>query len=609
MGMAQSVIKVWLVDQSKARRVIEVGEPIAQGAAGTIHRVLGERGVVAKLYKKAVNRTAYEAKVAAMLASPPDLPTCEIDGGRYVQIAWPLAALYGGRGCEFLGFTMPEVDFKLSQPLDNIMQRAKRQQLGLPEDYRKRVVLALNLAGLMNKLHSSGHYMIDMKPQNMRFYPAVSYLAILDTDGFSINGPTRFPAEQFSDGYIAPDCQGKKPAQLGLPQDLFALAVIIFRLLNNGLHPFQGLLLPGQPTTEQERIGAGLYAYGQMPNRKTRPAPSSIHESFEDNTRDLFDRAFRNSPERPTAQEWHDHLRGLIANKILVPCAANREHAHFSRGCGLCELDRVRQEAAGARRAAESEVQMVARFTAPTGNTGNAGQVASRPSPSPPRQKRAPKPAPLTAPLRSAPPPKQESQSSWPAVVGIAIALFGYYAWSTRSTGSAPAEPLQQVEAPAPSAAEPQASTEPPSVNAPNNAAAPAAPPAVAAPPTLVSPPAEASSVRAPLSGIVQSLSASGWPILSGQEAPLYGVSEIGENAREKFGAWIKAHNGWLRCDPVGALLYRCLTAGNLDAAEALLLNGAVAVASDTSNEYRVLEAQARVAGRGIWKGTNETNN
>jgi hypothetical protein len=352
-------------DDSSVRRPIRLSSPIAQGAAGTIHHVIGEPGIVAKLYKDPKDLVEYQEKIAAMLAAPPNLQAFAYGGRTYVQIAWPIARVSDGRG-DFLGFVMPEVDFTESTELENILQRSARQRKQLPEFYGARVLLAANLAALTAELHALGHYMIDMKPMNMRFYSRASYMAILDTDGFSINGVRRLPARQFSDEYIAPEARGKKPEQLGLEQDRFALAVIIFRLLNNGIHPYQGVDAGNHPTNLQERIFAGLYAYGLTAHRSVGPALPSIHQYFEGNTRALFDEAFQAKTSRPTAEEWRDHLNGLITNKILVKCRINpKDHAHFSMGCGLCALE---QRMAGARAAAS---RIASTRSAPIQSSGN----------------------------------------------------------------------------------------------------------------------------------------------------------------------------------------------------------------------------------------------
>src|SRR5215813_10156138 len=256
-------------------RPIRLSDTIAEGAAGTIHRVIGEAGIVAKLYKEKNDLQEYREKIAAMLASPPNLPPSSHNGHTFVQIAWPIASIVEN-GSQFRGFIMPEVDLQASTELGNILQKSIRQHKQLPEFYGGRVLLAANLAALMTELHAQGHYMVDMKPTNLRFYPSAWQMAILDTDGFSINGSRRFPSLQFSDEYIAPEAQNQKPEQLGLEQDLFALAVIIFRLLNNGIHPFQGVDRGTGPTTLQERIFASLYPYGISSHSNVKPVPSSI---------------------------------------------------------------------------------------------------------------------------------------------------------------------------------------------------------------------------------------------------------------------------------------------------------------------------------------------
>lgn len=62
---------------------------------------------------------------------------------------------------------------------------------------------------------------------------------MFDCDGFSIQGEqARFPAEFVSEEYIYPEGMAQSCEDMGEEQDKFALAVIIFKLLNNGIHPF-----------------------------------------------------------------------------------------------------------------------------------------------------------------------------------------------------------------------------------------------------------------------------------------------------------------------------------------------------------------------------------
>jgi hypothetical protein len=298
--------------------------------------------MVIKLYKEPTRLAEYDRKINSMLAEPPILPPVSTNGRQYIQLAWPIAKITDGNN-KFRGFAMPKVELQESTALENILQKSSRRKLNLPESYRARVLLAANLASLVSVIHEKNHYLVDMKPLNMRFYPAISYIALIDTDGFSISGPPRIPAQHCSDDYTCPEAKNRTAAELGLQQDLFALAVIIFQLLNNGIHPFSGIDSTNStfPTSRQERIFAGLYVYGFAGHASAAPAFGSIHDFLEGDTRRLFDRAFLPGQSRPTSREWATHLRQLIVDKRLVTCVQNpREHEHFSAGCGLCDLGR-----------------------------------------------------------------------------------------------------------------------------------------------------------------------------------------------------------------------------------------------------------------------------
>ena len=166
----------------------------------------------------------------------------------------------------------PEIDFARSTSLVNLLQKNSRRVEKLSEYYGYRVLVARNLASVFTELHRAGHHMIDMKPANLRFYPTVSWMAVVDTDGFSIAGADRrIAAEQVSDEYIAPEAWKRPPSDLGLDQDLFALAVIIFQLLDNGVHPCRELVEILLFRTQQL---LGEYGVGRL----EQPPQKTFHE-------------------------------------------------------------------------------------------------------------------------------------------------------------------------------------------------------------------------------------------------------------------------------------------------------------------------------------------
>ena len=90
--------------------------------------------------------------------------------------------------------------------------------------------------------------------------------------------------------------------------------------------------------TIQTRIEKYHYAYGLWPDKYQYPHPYSIHEYFNKETLELFERAFTKDCQRPSAYEWQEHVWKLMHG--LKQCKENPNHAYFtSKGCGLCSVE------------------------------------------------------------------------------------------------------------------------------------------------------------------------------------------------------------------------------------------------------------------------------
>ncbi|WP_425251471.1 hypothetical protein ACPJXG_14540 [Janthinobacterium sp. NFX145] len=336
--------KIWL---DKVRTLV-LGKLIKSGGAGSVYLLPGAPAQVAKLYHPHLDRAANRRKLEAMLELSPELPDQLENGKRYVQIAWPQAAVFDGQG-GFAGFVMPLLDMAQTAELEQIMQERQARAAGLPTGLGPKLTLAANLAAVIDALHQQQHYVVDLKPVNLRFYRDSLYIAMLDCDGFSIQGHAeRFPAEQFTADYLAPEFQRKgMPAGTEMAQDRFALAVVIFQLLNFGIHPYSGRPGNAQVATDiPGRIRDGCYAYGVKRHKQLAPNATSGHALMPPELRAMFDRAFSPSPkpQRPSAADWAQLLRGYAQRSggKLVICAVNPEHQHFAgQGCAACARDKV----------------------------------------------------------------------------------------------------------------------------------------------------------------------------------------------------------------------------------------------------------------------------
>ena len=323
------------------------------GAAGRIYEVDGHPQSVAKIFYNLTKSDTNRKKLESMLLNAPHFPPTVKDGVEYVQIAWPTAILEDDKGfC--VGYIMPLINMKKAVSLDHLMQKSIRQKLGLSEKYSYRLFAAYNVASMVAALHQCGHYIVDLKPSNVSVYRDTMIVAMVDCDGFSIQGEkgNRYPADFVSEEYIYPEGMDLNCSEMGEDQDKFALAVIIFKLLNNGIHPFSGVPRKNDDMlTIQQRIEDYHYAYGSWLDKYQAPHPYSIHSYFDKKTLDMFDRAFVCGQERPTAKEWQEHLWYLLHN--MRQCKQNPDHIYFtSKGCGLCameeklanQLSKVKQE-------------------------------------------------------------------------------------------------------------------------------------------------------------------------------------------------------------------------------------------------------------------------
>jgi eukaryotic-like serine/threonine-protein kinase len=335
-------------------RVLTLGKLVKSGGAGAIHRIAEAGELVAKIYHPQVDHAVYERKVAAMLALAPDLPDSEEGGVREVQTAWP-RLLLRDRQQRFLGFAMPLIDFAASVELECVMQERQARAQGLPTGLGAKVTLAANLAGIIAALHGQGHYVVDLKPVNLRFYRRSLHVTLLDCDGLSIKGVgERFRAPQYTPEYLAPELHARAIADdEEESQDRFALAVVVFQLLNFGIHPYSGRPRADDlPTDIPGRIARGLYAYGAQKHAQMAPSPASGHLAMPAELRAMFDRAFGSAVRgRPAARAWAELLRGYAQRSSgqLVACAQDGDHQHFAgMPCATCARNQLVHQAKAA---------------------------------------------------------------------------------------------------------------------------------------------------------------------------------------------------------------------------------------------------------------------
>jgi serine/threonine protein kinase len=310
------------------------------------------RGATAKVFNFTNNSQQYAAKI---YKNPEN-----IDWDKITQMteysydpsfsftkkhAWPIGIIQ--ENGTNVGFAMPLFDtenfLSLDHFYDNILKSSVKDKdlLTLPN----LGLLCKNLANVMAEFHKHKIFLIDVKPQNIAVNLENNEVILLDCDGFSIpsiNG-LRFPGNFVSIDYIAPEVTLNKipPNKLGKKQDLYALAVLIFQILNSGIHPFSGQLNAKtlEINTNDDKAAAGLFAYGKPQNRRIKPHKSSRHKFWPESIKTAFNKTFVEG-KRLSAMAWAKVFSDIEDRKDYAKCDKfPNEASHISfknKGCIQC---------------------------------------------------------------------------------------------------------------------------------------------------------------------------------------------------------------------------------------------------------------------------------
>ena len=343
---------------------LPISHEIGSGGMGIVYRLgnlLGTGNLVAKIFKNPTDpKNPSLAKLQAMMARPPEHIYEVINGVGYTQFAW-VRHLIVGEHDELIGYAMPELDFDRSLSLNPFMYPREAAKLtAYQQSLNYRVQLCANISALMADLHGHGHAFIDFKEANMRLMPEPStgmdddykgfIVGFIDCDSYRITGSdgSVYPSPVISPEMTSPEYHEHK--DIGLldeKHDRFVLAIELFKILNNGIHPFYFIPVSDRLKNAAHRntdqfIKERLYAYGLQPQPEIAPLKNSIHVCWEDQTRAMFDKAFLSihPTDRPSAAEWENHLRGLVHHRQFKVCENypnDASHIHFvGKPCHRC---------------------------------------------------------------------------------------------------------------------------------------------------------------------------------------------------------------------------------------------------------------------------------
>jgi serine/threonine protein kinase len=322
------------VVDSKNRKIV-LEKDIAGGGEARIWTVKGQTNVVAKFYHQPT--AEHEAKVAAMICSPPVQPST------HTAIAWPLEMIYDQR--RFAGFLMPHIQQSaLIFQFYNPAQRKKMPNFFTWEHMHR---VAYNLAVAVRSIHSAGHVVGDLNESNILVDKTNGFVTLIDTDSFQVadkNGRV-YRCAVGKPEFTPPELQGRsfKDTDRSEEHDLFGTGVMIFYLLMEGVHPFSGVMkncAVSVGRVDLHCIKNGIFPFQK--NAQTTPPPSApsfknLHPDIQKAFIRCFVTGHKKPDYRPSAEEWVNILS--TAENSLKECMHDLDHIYSDhlKSCPWCE--------------------------------------------------------------------------------------------------------------------------------------------------------------------------------------------------------------------------------------------------------------------------------
>lgn len=340
-------------------------QKLAGGGEGSIHNVIGNDLLVAKIFRPDKRNHEREEKLCYMVQNP-------MTKEQLSYITWPLDVLYDMNG--FAGYIMQKV---------NNMQSLTALYSEEKYDLRYRLLAAYNVCVAIDAIHEAGQICGDLNPQNILINLDSSdeinafHVTLVDVDSYHVVTPTKtYRCEVGLPDYLAPEIQNKMVngvtlRNASLPTytqetDLFALAVHIFCLLMNGCHPFacakrvNGNLYDtmGQMRENSNRnsvvapqpidnIKVGYFPFFHHKDNITVPVYAPLFDDLPEDIRLLFIKTFvegyKKPEQRATTDEWIQVLKSYVlqtrSDYSLLSCGKGHYYFKVGRDCPFCNID------------------------------------------------------------------------------------------------------------------------------------------------------------------------------------------------------------------------------------------------------------------------------
>jgi DNA-binding helix-hairpin-helix protein with protein kinase domain len=320
-----------------ARKPLQLDREIGAGGEGQVYSVIGSPSLAAKLYHHPNKQ--HMIKLSMMLMNPPPVPQT----GQSTVI-WPIDGIMDDDD-HYAGFLMPMIDRQQNATLAQIYHPESRHDTAPNFTWKSLLSIAANIAALLDALHTANYVVGDLNESNILINIQTGTVHLIDCDSIQVPAPdaTTFRCLVGKSEYTPPELQNVPFDRLDrLPaHDDFALAVLIFLLLMEGVHPFTGsrphathIPLPGDNIRHRQ--------WPYAPDSELRPPNHALSLNIlPSGLQLLMQRCFlqdnQTHQQRPTANEWLIALKN--AQTQITRCQKNKRHwySEHLHDCPWCK--------------------------------------------------------------------------------------------------------------------------------------------------------------------------------------------------------------------------------------------------------------------------------
>ena len=303
-----------------------------RGGEGTITTIRGMSTSVAKILL--VADAEHAAKVATMIANAPGVSDV---------LMWPKGQVFNVDG-EAVGFLMPYVDRARFHKLYQVFQPQQRVQVMPHLTWAHLLRICLNIARVLQYVQVAGYAAADVLNDTNLLVSQTAILKWVDLDSLQVPNPLQpgavFACKVGKSPFLAPELQHNTMSVRTHAQDSFALGVLIFLLLMEGVHPFTGRLIYQSDGRYDPAIKENILADRQM-FVSAGAASTSDYALLPPSLRDLLQRAFSQEPQkRPTTADFVSVLQTV--EQHLLRCRTDSFHVypeHLAH-CPFCIFNR-----------------------------------------------------------------------------------------------------------------------------------------------------------------------------------------------------------------------------------------------------------------------------